>query len=172
MHPRKPADVVDYVDAIGDGQGISDQSDEGTIVDLVEVGDFFVVEVEWPNDYSAEFWILQWTKPLHVLADTTTDAYGETHEEGSSVLEGMWFQQFGKSPTCFVQYPSTPVSVVAAGQVIHVRFALQSTGVLKGSPSFKLSKDTLEAILDSLQREVLQTSRSRLFLKLLNVSIN
>ncbi|KAL3695545.1 hypothetical protein R1sor_009621 [Riccia sorocarpa] len=50
VHPRKPADVVDYVDAIGYGH----QSDEGTIADLVEVGDFFVVEVEWPNDYNAE----------------------------------------------------------------------------------------------------------------------
>ncbi|KAL3702355.1 hypothetical protein R1sor_020377 [Riccia sorocarpa] len=156
VHPRKPADVVDYVDAIGHGQDIPDQSDEGTIADLVEVGDFFAVEAEWPNDYSAEFWILQCTKPLHVLADMTTDAYGETHKEGSSVLEGMWYQQFGKSPTCFVQYPSAPVSVVAAGQVIHVRFALQPTGVLKGSPSFKLSKDTLEAILDSLQRYYVQ----------------
>ncbi|KAL3694855.1 hypothetical protein R1sor_008506 [Riccia sorocarpa] len=91
VHPRKPADVVDYVDAIGHGQGILDQSDEGTIADLVEVGDFFAVEAEWPNDYSAEFWILQCTKPLHVLADMTTDAYGETHEEGSSVSEGMWY---------------------------------------------------------------------------------
>ncbi|KAL3691754.1 hypothetical protein R1sor_005405 [Riccia sorocarpa] len=156
VHPRKPADVVDYVDAIGHGQGIPDQSDEGKIADLVEVGDFFAVEAERPNDYSAEFWILQCTKPLHVLADTTTDAYGETHEEESSVLEGMWYQQFGKSPTCFVQYPSAPVSVVAAGQVIHVRFALQPTGVLKGIPSFKLSKDTLEGILDSLQRYYVQ----------------
>ncbi|KAL3691930.1 hypothetical protein R1sor_005581 [Riccia sorocarpa] len=86
VHPRKPADVVDYVDAIGHGQGIPDQSDEGTVVDLVEVDDFFAVEAEWPNDYSAEFWILQCTKPLHVLADTTTDAYAEARAEAEKVL--------------------------------------------------------------------------------------
>ncbi|KAL3686037.1 hypothetical protein R1sor_004059 [Riccia sorocarpa] len=133
VHPRKPADVVDYVDAIGHGQGIGDQWVEGTIADVVEVGDFFAVEAEWPNDYSAEFWILQCTKPLHVLADTITDPYGETHEEGSSVLEGIWYQQFGKSPTCFVRYDSSPLSVVAARRVIHVRFALLATGVSRNS---------------------------------------
>ncbi|KAL3701692.1 hypothetical protein R1sor_019714 [Riccia sorocarpa] len=152
VHPKKPEDVVDYVEAMGHGEGIENQWDEGTLADLVEVGDFFAVEAEWPNDYDAEFWILQCTKPLHVLPHSVTDAYGETHDAGTSVLKGIWYQQFGKSPTCFVRYDSALESVVAARQVIHVRFALSPTGVLRNSPSLKLSNDTLEAILASLQR--------------------
>ncbi|KAL3676804.1 hypothetical protein R1sor_026752 [Riccia sorocarpa] len=164
VHPRKPADVIDYVGAIGHGQGIGDQWEEGTIADVVEVGDFFAVEAEWPNDFSAEFWILQCRKPLHALVDTITDAYGETHEEGSCVLEGIWYQQFGKSPTCFVRYDSAPLSVVASERVIHVRFALHPTGVSRNSPSFKLSSDTLGAILASLQRYEVSRSLSSLFM--------
>ncbi|KAL3699983.1 hypothetical protein R1sor_018005 [Riccia sorocarpa] len=151
VHPRKPAEIIDYVAAMGHGQGITDQWDEGSLADLVEVGEFFAVEAEWPNDYNAEFWILQCTKPLHVLPHIITDAYGETHDEGSSVLEGIWYQQFGKSPTCFVRYDSAPASVVAAQRVIHARFGLNPTGVLKNNPSFKLPNDTLEAILAYLQ---------------------
>ncbi|KAL3676711.1 hypothetical protein R1sor_026659 [Riccia sorocarpa] len=141
-----------YVEAMGQGEGITDRWDEGTLADVVEVGDFFAVEAEWPIDYNAEFWVLQCTKPLHVLGHTITDAYGETHDEESTVLEGLWYQQFGKSPTCFVRYDSAPTSVVAGRRVIHVRFALSPTGVLRNSPSFKLSSDTLEAVLASLQR--------------------
>ncbi|KAL3680960.1 hypothetical protein R1sor_023916 [Riccia sorocarpa] len=152
VHLKKPADVVDYVEAMGHGEGIENQWDEGTLIDLVEVGDFFAVEAEWPNDYDAEFWILQCIKPLHVLPHSVTDAYGETHDVGPSMLKGIWYQQFGKSPTCFVRYDSAPESVVAARRVIHVRFALSPTGVLRNSPSLKLSNDTLEAILASLQR--------------------
>ncbi|KAL3683358.1 hypothetical protein R1sor_001380 [Riccia sorocarpa] len=97
VHLKKPADVVDYVEAMGHGEGIENQWDEGTLADLVEVRDFFAVEAEWPNDYDAEFWILQCTKPLHVLPHSVTDAYGETHDAGTSVLKGIWYQQFGKS---------------------------------------------------------------------------
>ncbi|KAL3678963.1 hypothetical protein R1sor_021919 [Riccia sorocarpa] len=152
VHPKNTADVLDYVEAMGQGEGITDRWDERTLADVVEVGDFFAIEAEWPNDYNAKFWVLQCTKPLHVLGHTITDAYGETHDEGSTVLEGIWYQQFGKSPTCFVRYDSAPTSVVAGRRVIHVRFALNPTGVLRNSSSFKLSSDTLEAILTSLQR--------------------
>ncbi|KAL3690593.1 hypothetical protein R1sor_016902 [Riccia sorocarpa] len=100
VHPKKPADVVNYVQAMGHGE----------------------------------------------------DAYGETHDAGTSVLKGIWNQQLGKSPTCFIRYDSAPESVVVARRVIHVRFALSPTGVLRNSPSLKLSNDTLEAILASLQR--------------------
>ncbi|KAL3699796.1 hypothetical protein R1sor_017818 [Riccia sorocarpa] len=36
-------------------EGITDQWDEGSLADLVEVGEFFAVKAEWPNDYNAEF---------------------------------------------------------------------------------------------------------------------
>ncbi|KAL3681669.1 hypothetical protein R1sor_024625 [Riccia sorocarpa] len=39
---------------MGHGEGITDQWDEGTLADVVEVGDFFAVEAEWPNDYNTE----------------------------------------------------------------------------------------------------------------------
>ncbi|KAL3694695.1 hypothetical protein R1sor_008346 [Riccia sorocarpa] len=152
VHPRKPADVVEYVEAMGHGEGITDQWDEGTLADVLEVGDFFAVEAEWPNDYNAEFWIVQCTKPVHVAGQAITDAYSETHDEGSTLLEGLWYQQFGKSPTCFVRCDSAPVGVVAARREIHVRFALSRLGVLRNRSSFKLSSETLEAILAFLQR--------------------
>ncbi|KAL3697069.1 hypothetical protein R1sor_011145 [Riccia sorocarpa] len=114
MHPKKALEVAGFAESIGQGQGVTEQWDKDDLADLIEVGDFFATEAELGNDYDAEFWIIQCTKIVHALDNIHTDAYGSTHEKGSYVLEGIWYQQYGRSPTCFVRYDSAPVCTVAA----------------------------------------------------------
>ncbi|KAL3688230.1 hypothetical protein R1sor_014539 [Riccia sorocarpa] len=152
IHPIKPQDVIAYAEEIGSDISQGVDWGEGSVADLIEIGDFFAVEVEVPNEFNADFWILQCTKPMYQLSKDHTDAYGCTFYAGDFALKGKWYQQWGRRSTCYVRYDSSPLSVVRALDVIHIKFALQPTGVVGGSPSFILKADTLAEITNSLRR--------------------
>ncbi|KAL3693313.1 hypothetical protein R1sor_006964 [Riccia sorocarpa] len=152
IHPIKPQDVIAYAEEIGSGVSQGVDWGEGSVADLIETGDFFAVEAEVPNEFNADFWILQCTKPMYQLSKDHTDAYGCTFYAGDFALKGKWYQQWGRRSTCYVRYDSSPLSVVRALDVIHIKFALQPTGVVGGSPSFTLKADTLAEITNSLRR--------------------
>ncbi|KAL3681663.1 hypothetical protein R1sor_024619 [Riccia sorocarpa] len=152
IHAIKPQDVIAFAEKIGSGMGQGVDWSDGSIAELIEVGDFFAVEAEVPNEFNADFWIIQCTKPMYQLEKDHTDDYGCTFYSGDFALKGKWYQQWGRRSTCFVKYDSSPVSVIRALDVIHIKFALQPTGVVGGSPSFTLKANTLAEITASLRR--------------------
>ncbi|KAL3701494.1 hypothetical protein R1sor_019516 [Riccia sorocarpa] len=92
IHPIKPQDVIAFVEEIGSGVGQGVDWSEGSIVELIEVGDFFAVEAEVPNEFNADFWIIQCTKPMYQLEKDHTDDYGCTFYSGDFTLKGKWYQ--------------------------------------------------------------------------------
>ncbi|KAL3683773.1 hypothetical protein R1sor_001795 [Riccia sorocarpa] len=110
------------------------------------------LEAEAPNEFNADFWIMQCSKPLYQLEEDETDDYGNTVYSGDFALQAIWYQQWGRRGTCFIRYGASPESIVRAQDVIHIKFALQPTGTVGGSPSFTLNADTLAEITLSLKR--------------------
>ncbi|KAL3684494.1 hypothetical protein R1sor_002516 [Riccia sorocarpa] len=88
IHPIKPQDVIAYADEIGSGVSQGVDWGEGSVADLIEIGDFFAVEAEVPNEFNADFWILQCTKPMYQLSKDHTDAYKCTFYAGDFALKG------------------------------------------------------------------------------------
>ncbi|KAL3696603.1 hypothetical protein R1sor_010679 [Riccia sorocarpa] len=152
VHPLKLTDVSAYAEELGAGLGQATDWGEGSIADLVEVGKFFAVEAEASNEFNADFWIMQCSKPLYQLEEDETDDYGNTVYSGDFALQAIWYQQWGRRGTCFIRYGASPESIVRAQDVIHIKFALQPTGTVSGSPSFTLNADTLAEITLSLKR--------------------
>ncbi|KAL3681044.1 hypothetical protein R1sor_024000 [Riccia sorocarpa] len=152
VHPLKPSDVLLYAEQLGPGLGQATDWREGSIADLLEVGDFFAVEAEAPNDFNADFWIMQCKKPLYQLEKDHTDEYGNTVYAGDFALKAIWYQQWGRRSTCFIRYAASLESIVKAQDVIHIKFALQPSGTVSSSPSFTLNGDTLAEITESLRR--------------------
>ncbi|KAL3688658.1 hypothetical protein R1sor_014967 [Riccia sorocarpa] len=152
VHPLKPSDVPLYAEQLGPGLGQATDWREGSIADLLEVGDFFAVEAEAPNDFNADFWIMQCKKPLYQLEKDHTDEYGNIVYAGDFALKAIWYQQWGRRSTCFIRYAASPESIVKAQDVIHIKFALQPTGTVSSSPSFTLNGDTMAEITESLRR--------------------
>ncbi|KAL3683849.1 hypothetical protein R1sor_001871 [Riccia sorocarpa] len=93
IHPIKPQDVIAFAEEIGSGVGQGVDWSEGSIAELIEVGDFFAVEAEVPNEFNADFWIIQCTKPMYQLEKDHTDDYGCTFYLGDFALKGKWYQQ-------------------------------------------------------------------------------
>ncbi|KAL3676317.1 hypothetical protein R1sor_026265 [Riccia sorocarpa] len=103
VHPLKPSDVqAAYAEELGLGLGQAGDWREGSIADLVEVGNFFAVEAETPNEYNVDFWIMQCKKPLYQLEEDHTDDYGNIVYAEDFALKAIWYQQWGRRKTCFI----------------------------------------------------------------------
>ncbi|KAL3688946.1 hypothetical protein R1sor_015255 [Riccia sorocarpa] len=121
VHPLKLTDVSAYAEELGADLGQATDWGEGSIADLVEVGEFFAVEAETPNEFNADFWIMQCSKPLYQLEEDETDDYGNIVYSRDFALHAIWYQQCGRRGTCFIRYGASPESIVRAQDVIHIK---------------------------------------------------
>lgn len=138
-----------------DGLDANNCDFENFLGDLVDVGDYFAVLAEEGNVWHAEFYILLCTKSAAIVEADFTDDYGAKFLKGDRVLAGTWYQQYGRSSDySFVRYEKASLSYVDVSSVVHIKFGLVPTKVVSGSPGFKLSPNTLDAILCSTERSV------------------
>jgi hypothetical protein len=146
------ADVQPDMESMQVGEGGS-QWEDGTLAELVKLGDFFAVEVEHPNDWSADFYVLQCKEALHAVQDRFTDGYNVEFAQGDLVLKGRWFQPVPQLQGRFVCNDIAPPSFAHAKSIIHIRFAMMPCAVETnqnvGTRMYSLDSDTIAAITAS-----------------------
>jgi hypothetical protein len=147
-----PADVQSDVENMGVGEGGS-QWEDGSLAELVKLGDFYAVEAEHPNDWSADFYVLQCEEVLHKVEDRFTDGYNVEFAKGDLVLKGRWFQPVPRLQGRYVCNDIAPPSFTHAESIIHIRFAMMPCAVETnrngGARLYNLEADTIAAITAS-----------------------
>lgn len=154
VYPTQPGHIASIIEDMHGGVDASNCDYEGHLGDLVSVGDFFAVLAAEDNEWKAEFYILLCTKKAYILEQDLCDAYGAEFQAGDTVLAGHWFQQYGRLESSFVRNDKASISYVDVASVIHMGFGLVPTKVIRGSQGYKLTSDTMEAILCSAKRYV------------------
>lgn len=148
-----PSDVRPEVEEIGMGQGLLEWED-GSLAELIQLGEFFAIKAEEGNKWDVEFYILQCEQPLHVVKKSFEDLYGERFEEGDQALRGLWYQPVPGRETKYVLNDNVAKSYAHVASVVHIRFALTPCEVGKGRSAaarmYTLDADTLAAITGSL----------------------
>lgn len=151
VYPLNPGAIASIIQDMHGLDG--DNCDyEQYLGDLVEVGDFFAAVAEEGNIYDVEFYILLCTQKATIVEEDFTDAWGAQFLKGDTLLAGTWYQQYGKLGNTFVWHEKASISYVDVASVVHIKFGLVPTKVLKGSPGFKLSPHTFDAILYAAHR--------------------
>ncbi|CAM6085314.1 unnamed protein product [Calypogeia fissa] len=133
------------------GEGLEEWEDEdGDLADLIGMGDYFAVLANEESEVQEPFWVLQYTKGVHICTKTFTDSWDNLLIEGEKILEGIWYQQYGRSNTRYVKKDDSPSSFVHASGVFHIGFAFHPAGKSGQDDAFKMTQDTYEAIIQSL----------------------
>lgn len=147
-----PVDVRPDIENIGVGEGGSEGEDE-LLAELIQLGDFYAVQAEQPNNWNVDFYVLQCEEVLHTVANSFTDGYEVEFEKGDLALKGRWFQPIPGWETKFVYNDTAPSSYTHAKCVVHIRFALTpcaGRGQKGGSRMYYLDPNTVAAIAASL----------------------
>ncbi|CAM6083796.1 unnamed protein product [Calypogeia fissa] len=147
-----PADVRPDVDCMGVGEGVN-AWEEGTLADLLQVGDFFAVEASKPNQWNADFYISQCEQPPYTVTKDFVDGYDQAWHKGDFVVKGRWFHPMPGHEGSYVFIDRAPFSYTLADQIVHIRFGLTPCEVTKGRSGgarvYSLDAETQAAIYDS-----------------------
>jgi hypothetical protein len=149
-----PGDVRLDLQAMGVGQG-GEAWEEGSVAELLQVGDFYAVEAAQPNKWNADFYISQCEKPLHTVERDFVDGYDVAFQKGDLVVKGTWFQPLPGREGRFVCNDLAPSGYNLEKSVVHIRFGLTPCEVAKGGKGgarvYSLDSDTQAAIYESFR---------------------
>jgi hypothetical protein len=145
-----PDDVIPDVVEMGNGKGLSVWKD-GTLAELIQVGDYFAVKAKSGNNWGVGFYILQCEEPVHIVNKAFTDEYGEVFVAGDRVLKAIWYQPVQNQDFKYVLDDSVSKSYVHAETIVHIRFGMIPCEAGKGAARrYSLQPDAWGAIADAL----------------------
>ncbi|CAM6081914.1 unnamed protein product [Calypogeia fissa] len=147
-----PGDVKQEVLDLGVGEGGKDR--EGSLGELVQVGDFYAVEAALPNKWNASFYIMQCEVPVHSVNESFIDGYDQAFKKGDEVVKGRWFQPQPGRELKYVYNNKSPFGYDDPKSIVHIRFGLTPCEAGKGGKGgarvYLLDGDTFAAISESL----------------------
>lgn len=148
-----PSDVRDELDSMGVGEGGSEWED-GSLAQLLALGDFYAVEAEVPNQWDVEFYICQCEEVVHSVGEAFEDGYGVKFAKNDMAVKGRWFQPVPGRTWKYVYNETAPASYSHANSIVHIRFPVspcESNG-RGGARTYTIDSETVIGITSSLGR--------------------
>jgi hypothetical protein len=132
----------------------------GSVGDMLNIGDNFVVPAEEDNNEGVEFYILQCQRPKFFVKEPFECIWGGRFEVGNCVVATTYYQRWGRTDRTYVYLNESRVAYVNADLVIACKFLMQPTIYkVKGQESiYKTSEDTLALIKSAVHRLDEETS--------------
>jgi hypothetical protein len=125
-----------------------------TLAAELEIGDCFAILAEPGNSEKANWFILQCTKPMHLVQEEVKeDAWGNQFDQGDEVVEGLYFQQKGIKENSYIFLRDKGTACVYSHHVCANKFAMvQAQHKQKGNVSVYQLSDTKVAQLKAIVR--------------------
>jgi hypothetical protein len=126
-------DVRDDIESMRVGQEADiDAEDDGLLAELLEVGDFYAIQASKPNQWKANFYIMQCEKKVHIVQKDFLDGYDVSFRKGDKVVQGKWFQPVPGRESRFVATDDAPPGYNLATSVVRIRYGLLPYEVPQG----------------------------------------
>ncbi|CAM6127423.1 unnamed protein product [Calypogeia fissa] len=147
----KLSTLLQEVQDMGVGEG-GNNREEGSLGELVQVGEFYAVKAEQPNKWNTSFYIMQCEESVHEVKKDFVDGCDQAFRKGDEVVKGRWFQpQPGRVQLKFVFHDKAPFGYNSPDSIVWIRFGLTPCEVGNGGHRvYTLDVDTLAAITDAL----------------------
>jgi hypothetical protein len=124
-------DMRDDIESMGVGEG-ADTEDNGLLAELLQLGDFYAIQASKPNQWKADFYIMQCEEKVHIVQKDFLDGYNVPFRKGDKVVKGKWFQPVPGRESRFVATDDAPSGYNLANSVVRIRFGLLPCEIPQG----------------------------------------
>jgi hypothetical protein len=125
------------------------------VLDLLNIGDNFVVPIERDNSEGVDFYILQCQRPKFKVRESFTCVWGCEFEAGDLAIGGAYYQKWDSSNKSYVYLNESNAAYIHAHLVCASKFAmpLANHRVKGDDPVYSLSNKTIELIRSDINED-------------------
>jgi hypothetical protein len=140
-----PRDVRLQMGEFEDGADSQYGEDRNALVDLLCIGDTFIVPADQPNPENVEFYLLICRRPKFLILEAFTCRWDPEFKVGDYIVVGTYYQAWGKD---FVLLGSSRPAYLQAELIVQIKFRMepQDHRIASDDTIFYLSADDQSSI--------------------------